>query len=129
MPGTLDYNLVEKHIDLGIFDGKYSNDETGRLAYDPKVLLKVVLLGYSRGLMTTRKIEQACKDNIVLMALSCSQHPVHSTIASFVSSIGNEILPLFRNILMCARNWVFQQAQRRCKQILNRYLYGLIPVD
>lgn len=65
-----------------------------------KVLLKVVLLGYSRGLMTSRKIEQACKDNIVFMALSCSQHPDHSTIASFVSSMGNEILPLFRNILM-----------------------------
>lgn len=103
MPGTLEYaihNLVEKHIDLSIFDGKYSNDETGRLAYDPKVLLKVVLLGYSRGLMTSRKIEQACKDNIVFMALSCSQYPDHSTIASFVSSMGNEILPLFRNILM-----------------------------
>jgi len=56
MPGTLEYaihNLVEKHIDLSIFYGKYSNDETGRLAYDPKVLLKVVLLGYSRGLMTS----------------------------------------------------------------------------
>jgi transposase len=103
MPGTLEYaihNLVEKHIDLSIFDGKYSNDETGRLAYDPKVLLKVVLLGYSRGLMTSRKIEQACRDNIVFMALSCSQHPDHSTIADFVSSMGNEILPLFRNILL-----------------------------
>ena len=103
IPGTLEFaihNLVEKHIDWSIFEGKYSNDETGRLAYDPKVLLKVILLGYSRGLMTSRKIEQACRDNIVFMALSCSQHPDHSTIASFVSSMGNEILPLFRNILM-----------------------------
>ncbi len=36
MPGTLEYtirNLVEKHIDLGIFDGKYSNDETGTDIY------------------------------------------------------------------------------------------------
>jgi len=32
--------------------------KTGRSAYDPKVLLKVVLLGYSRGLMSSRKIEQ-----------------------------------------------------------------------
>jgi transposase len=103
MPGTLEYaihTLVEKHIDLSIFDGKYSNDETGRLAYDPKILLKVVLLGYSRGLMTSRKIEQACRDNIVFMAMSCNQHPDHTTIASFVSSMGKEILPLFRNILM-----------------------------
>jgi transposase len=70
------------------------------LAYDPKVLLKVVLLGYSRGLISSRKIEQACKENIVFMALSCSQYPDHSTIAAFVSSMKEEIMPLFRNILL-----------------------------
>jgi transposase len=52
MPGTLKFaihTLVEKRLDMSIFEGKYSNDETGRTAYDPKVLLKVVLLAYSRG--------------------------------------------------------------------------------
>ena len=56
MPGTLEFainRLVEKHLDLSIFDGKYKNDETGRLAYDPKILLKVVLLGYSRELTSS----------------------------------------------------------------------------
>jgi len=35
MPGTLEFainQLVEKHMDLSIFDGKYKNDETGRQA-------------------------------------------------------------------------------------------------
>lgn len=47
MPGTLEFaihTLVEKRMDLSIFDGQYKNDETGRKAYDPKVLLKIVLL-------------------------------------------------------------------------------------
>ena len=103
MPGTLEFainQLVEKHIDLSIFDVKYKNDETGRLAYDPKILLKVVLLGYSRGLVSSRKIEQACQENIVFMALSCGQYPDHTTIATFVSTMKDEILPLFRNILL-----------------------------
>jgi len=42
MPGTLEFaihTLVEKRLDLSIFDGKYRNDETGRAAYDPKILL------------------------------------------------------------------------------------------
>ena len=103
MPGTLEFainQLVEKHMDLSIFEGKYKNDETGRPAYDPKILLKVVLLGYSRGLISSRKIEQACKENIVFMALSCGQCPDYTTIATFVSTMKDEILPLFRNILL-----------------------------
>jgi len=94
MPGTLEFaihNLVEKRLDLSIFEGKYRNDETGRAAYDPKILLKVVLLAYSRGLISSRKIEQACQENVVFIALACGQQPDHSTIAAFVSSMKDEI--------------------------------------
>lgn len=103
MPGTLEFaihTLVEKRLDLAIFAGKYRNDETGRVAYDPKILLKVVLLAYSRGLISSRKIEQACRENVVFIALACGQQPDHSTIAAFVSSMKDEILPLFRDVLL-----------------------------
>ncbi len=103
MPGTLEFaihTLVETRMDLSVFDDNYSNDETGRSAYDPKVLLKIVLLAYSRGLISSRKIEQACRENIVFMALACGQHPDHSTIAAFVSSMHAQILPLFRDVLL-----------------------------
>jgi transposase len=62
-PGTLEFAihpLVENRVDLSVFDEKYRNDETGRLAYDPKVLLRVVLLAYSRGMISSRWIERAC---------------------------------------------------------------------
>ena len=103
MPGTLEFaihTLIETRMELSVFDSKYNNDQTGRSAYDPKVLLKVVLLAYSRGLISSRKIEQACRENIVFMALACGQQPDHSTIAAFVSSMKNQILPLFRDILL-----------------------------
>jgi len=103
MPGTLEFTihtLVETRIDTSIFDTRYGNDETGRLAYDPKVLLKVVLFGYSRGLITSRQIERACKENVTFMALSCGEQPDHSTIAAFVSSMRDEILPIFRDVLL-----------------------------
>ena len=89
MPGTLEFaihSLVESRIDTSIFEHRYSNDETGRLAYDPKILLKIILFAYSRGLVSSRKIERACRENVVFMALSCGQQPDHSTIAAFVSS-------------------------------------------
>ena len=85
---------------MSIFEGKYRNDETGRAVYDPKILLKRVLLAYYRGLVSSRKIEQACRENVVFIALACGQQPDHSTIAAFVSSLKDEILPLFRDVLL-----------------------------
>ena len=103
MPGTLEFaihTLVETRMDTSVFDDNYRNDETGRWAYDPKILLKVVLLAYSRGLIYSRRIERACRENVIFMAMSCGQQPDHSTIAAFVSSMKDEIVPLFRDILL-----------------------------
>jgi len=103
MPGTLEFaihTLVEDRMDASVFEDRYNNDGTGRWAYDPKVLLKVVLFAYSRGLVSSRKIERAFRENITFMALTCGQCPDHSTIAAFVSSMKDEILPLFRDVLL-----------------------------
>lgn len=48
--------VVEKRLDLSVFGPRYENDGTGRPAYDPKVLLKVVLYGYYHGLVSSRRI-------------------------------------------------------------------------
>jgi transposase len=103
VPGTLEFaiqTLVEDRMDMVMFEDRYRNDETGRMAYDPKILLKVVLLGYARGLVSSRKMEQACRENVTFMALACGQRPDHSTIAAFVSSMREEIKPLFRDVLL-----------------------------
>jgi transposase len=103
VPGTLEFaihTLVDKRMDMSVFDDNYQNDDTGRSAYDPKILLKVVLLGYSRGLTSSRDIERACCENVLFMAMSCNQRPDHSTIAAFVSSMKDQIKPLFTDILL-----------------------------
>ena len=103
MPGTLEYaihQVVEERLDLSIFDERYSNDETGRKAIAPEVLIKIVLFGYSRGLITSRSLERGCSENITFMSLACGQKPDHSTIAAFVSSMAKEIEPLFTKELM-----------------------------
>ena len=103
VPGTLEFaiqTLVEDRMDMAVFEDRYRNDETGRMAYDPKILLKVVLLGYARGLVPFGKMEQACRENVTFMALACGQRPDHSTIAAFVSSMQEEIVPLFRDVLL-----------------------------
>jgi transposase len=103
IPGTLEYainHVVEARLDLRIFDERYHNDETGRKAIDPKILIKIVLFGYSRGMLSSRSLERACYENITFMALACGQKPDHSTIATFVSSIDKEIDLLFTKVLL-----------------------------
>lgn len=102
-PGSLEYaihKLVEERVKIDAFEKKLKNDETGRPAYDPKVMLKIILLAYSKGIISSRKIETACKENILFMALSCQQCPDHSKIAEFISTMKEEIQPLFRDILL-----------------------------
>jgi transposase len=95
--------LVENKMDMRMFDWRYHNDETGCPAYDPKILLKAILFAYSHGFVGSRRIEWLCRKHVTCMALSCMQHPDHSSIASFVASMAAEILSWFRDILLvCA---------------------------
>ena len=103
VPGSfafaLDY-LVDHELDLSKMDERFKNDEVGASAYDPRVMLKIVLLGYSQGLISSRAIERACIGNVQFIALSGDSQPSHAHIAKFVSSMGEQIKPLFSQVLM-----------------------------
>ena len=103
LPGTFEHTLnhiVDHELNLSVFDARYQNDETGAPAYDPAILLKIVLYAYARGITSSRDIEQCCRENIVFMALSADTQPHFTTIASFISSMADEIAPLFLEVLM-----------------------------
>ena len=103
VPGTLEYTIsrvVDEHLDLSVFDARYNNDETGATAIHPKILLKVILLAYARGMLSSRQIERACQENIIFIALSYGYAPDHSTIAAFVSAMQDEVQALFSNVLL-----------------------------
>jgi transposase len=100
--GTLEHTinrLVNENIDLSVFDERYKNDVTGAAAIHPKILLKVILLAYAKGMISSRQIERACQENILFIALSYKHAPDHSTIAAFVSAMQKEISSIFSDIL------------------------------
>src|SRR5437660_3203330 len=102
-PGSLEYalhHLVEERIEECWFDELYANEETGRPAYSPKLLLKVILLGYARGLVGSRRLERACRENVVFMALCCGERPDHSTLAALVGKLSGRIERVFAEILL-----------------------------
>ena len=90
---------MDNEIDLSVFESKYHNDETGAPAYDPAVLLKIILFAYSRGLISSRRIAQACEENVVFIALSADTRPHYTTIADFISQMGEQILSVFTDVL------------------------------
>lgn len=102
-PGTFEFALdllVDHELDLSALDARFNNDETGASAYDPRVMLKIVLLGYSRGLISSRAIERACAQNVQFMALSGDAQPSYTHIAKFVRQLGDQIRPLFAQVLL-----------------------------
>jgi transposase len=79
---------------------RYKNDETGAPAYNPAIMLKIALYAYSRGITSSREIEKLCRENVIFMALSADTKPHFTTIAEFISSMKDQITPLFRDILL-----------------------------
>ena len=107
LPGTFEFTLneiIDHQLDLSCFDQFYSNDEVGPKAYSPHSMLKIIMYAYSKGLLSSRRIESACRNNIIFMALSGEAKPDHATIASFISAKSENIKEVFVQILMiCAQ--------------------------
>lgn len=103
IPGSFEYALdflVDSEFDLSRFDARYKNDDTGAPAYSPAVLIKIILLAYSRGLISSRDIERACRENVLFMAISGDSAPQFTTIAKFVRELGSEVTSLFTQVLL-----------------------------
>jgi transposase len=103
LPGTFEHALnylVDHQLDLSRFDVRYKNDRTGAKAWPPAMLLKVILFAYSRGIVSSRDIERACREHVTCIALSGDSAPHFTTFAAFVSTLDAEIGPLFKDVLL-----------------------------
>lgn len=81
------------------------------------MLLKVVLFAYSRGIVSSRNIECACREQVTFIALSGDSTPHFTTFADFVSTLGTEIGPLFKEVLLvCDR-----------QELIGREMFAICP--
>lgn len=92
--------LIHHKLDLSIFNDLYSNDEGGRPAYDPAILLSIILFAYSKGITSSREIQWCCETNVIFKALSCDTVPHWTTLAKFVSRYPKKMTDLFEQILL-----------------------------
>jgi hypothetical protein len=70
-------------MDLCGFYADYRADGHGRPAYDPRMMVALLLYAYAKGNRSSRGIERACSEDVAYRVI-CSNHvPDHSTIAEF----------------------------------------------
>jgi transposase len=74
---------VVDQLDLASFYRQHRDDGHGHPAYDPKLLLGVLLYGYCIGVCSSRQLERRCREDVAFRVLAANQTPDHVTIARF----------------------------------------------
>jgi transposase len=75
-------DLVDEHLDLSAFYAGYSEGRGGP-PFDPRLMVRVLLLGYTTGIRSSRKLEAACWDIVAFRSLAGGQAPAYRAIAKF----------------------------------------------
>src|SRR5919198_3512363 len=74
---------VVDQLDLELFSRQHRDDGHGRPAYDPKLLLGVLLYGYCLGVRSSRQLERRLHEDLAFRVLAANRTPDHVTIARF----------------------------------------------
>ena len=68
-------------IDTAAFYAAYRGDGHGRAAYEPSMMVALLLYCWSRGVRSARRIERACLEDVACRVIAAHQRPDHATIA------------------------------------------------
>lgn len=82
-------------MNLDIFRRGYSVGGRGQPAYDPEMMIAILLYSYAHGERSSRKIERLCERDIAFRVIAGNLKPDHTSIANFRKTFENEIKTLF----------------------------------
>ena len=112
MPPSLDEKVPEGHLarhistlvdqlDIREIEERYS--ELGWRAYHPRMLIKLLIYGYSIGIRGSRRIQKETREDLVFMWLAGMQEPDFRTISDFRKDRIGDIKKLFTQVLDTCR--------------------------
>jgi len=91
-------------LDLSAVYADYRDDGRGRPAYEPSMMVGLLLYAYARGNRSSRGIERACVEDIAYRVVAGNLAPDHSTIAEFRCRHERALGKVFSGVLgLCAR--------------------------
>lgn len=93
-----------EEIDLGGFYADYRGDGWGRAAFDPKMMVALLLYAYAVGERSSRQIERRCREDVAFRVITANAAPDHATIARFRARHDQALAATFVQVLaLCAR--------------------------
>ena len=94
-----------EEMDLWSFYAAYRVDGKSRPAYEPAMMVALLLYGYARGIRSSRMIERACVEDVAFRVVAARERPDHATIARFIERHEAALAGLFGEVLLlCARS-------------------------
>jgi transposase len=86
-------------LDLSAFYAAYRADGHGRPAYEPSMMVALLLYAYARGNRSSRGIERECVEDVGYRVICANLVPDHSTIAEFRRRHESALADLFGGVL------------------------------
>lgn len=95
-------DAVEQMDLIGIYN-KYRLDGKGQAAYEPSMMVSLLIYAYCMGERSSRKIERLCERDIAFKIIAANKVPDHSSISRFRKENGERLGGLFKDVLkLCA---------------------------
>jgi transposase len=90
-------------MDLQGFYAAYRADGRSRPAFDPAMMVALLLYAHARGIRSSRAIERACVEDVAYRVIAAQTKPDHATIARFVERHQEALAEVFGDVLrLCA---------------------------
>ena len=92
-----------EEMDLAAFYGSYRQDGWGRAAFEPGMMVALLMYAYARGERSSRGIERRCVEDVAYRVIAAQQTPDHATIARFRVRHEAALAGLFSEVLGLCR--------------------------
>src|SRR4051794_16038672 len=93
---------IVDELDMSKFEARSRRGGVGRRAYDPRMLLGVLVYAYATGQRSSRRIEDLCGTDVAYRILCAQDVPDHTTIARFRQTHHDAVADLFTQVLTLA---------------------------
>jgi transposase len=99
--GDLAWFIIDavEHVDLRGIYNKYRVDGKGQAAYEPSMMVSMLIYAYCMGERSSRKIERLCERDIAFKTIAANKIPDHSSISRFRKENGERLGGLFKDVL------------------------------
>lgn len=102
-PARMVDDLVEQGLDLSAVYASYT-EVRGAPPYDPRLMLKILIYGYSHGITSSRALERRCQDDVAFRFLTAQAAPDFVAINRFRTRHGAALKQLFtQSLALCAQ--------------------------